>query len=163
MEMRTQAPPADVTNPRDFAMRGLSNRRLSDSRDLDINGLKAFTTVVRGDPSPYGQSTNVRYVVIYYNGLMWVFKGASRSGDMAPSGDAMFLSTASTFRRLRANEFELAEPYRLHAIKAAEGTTYEQLAKESPIKKYPEQELRLYNNAYPNGEPTPGQVVRVVE
>ena len=47
---------------------------------LDINGLKAWTAIVRGDPSPYGQSTNVRYIIIYYGNLMWVFKGASRSG-----------------------------------------------------------------------------------
>lgn len=163
MEMRTQAPPSDVTDPRAFVMRGLANRRLSKSEDLEINGLKAFTTVVRGDPSPYGQSTNVRYIVIYYDTLMWVFKCASRAGDESPSGDPLFLSTANTFRRMRASEFQLAEPYRLHLVQATEGATFEQLAKESPIKKYPEQELRLYNNAYPEGEPKPGDRIRIVE
>ena len=121
MELRAQAPPSDVTDPRDFAMRGLANRRLDRPERLDINGLHAWTAIVRGDPSPFGQSTNVRYIIIYYSNLMWVFKGASRSGTAAPSGDPYFLSAAQTFRRMRSNEFQLAEPYRLHIVKAVDG------------------------------------------
>ncbi len=162
MELRTQAPPSDLTNPRDFAMRGLANRRLDRPESLDINGLKAWTAVVRGDPSPFGQSTNVRYIIIYYNSLMWVIKGASRAGTSAPSGDPFFLSTAQTFRRLRANEFALAEPNRLQIIRASEGTTIESLAKDAAIQKYPVQELRLFNDLYPDGEPKPGDLVKTV-
>ncbi len=162
MEVRTQAPPADLTNPRDFAMRGLANRRLDQPRSLEINGLKAWTAIVRGDSSPYGQSTSVRYIIIYYNSLMWVFKGASRTGSAAPSGDPFFLSTAQTFRRLRGNEFALAEPHRLHVIRAKEDTTIEALAQQAQIQKYPEQQLRLFNDLYPKGEPEPGDLVKTV-
>ncbi len=151
MELRAQAPPSDVTDPRDFAMRGLANRRLERPESLEINGLHAWTAVVHGDPSPFGQSTNVRYIIIYYNNLMWVFKAASRSGTVTPSGDPYFLSTAQTFRRMRTNEFPLAEPYRLHIVKAVEGDTIEELAKTSSIKKYPVQQLRLFNDLYPDG------------
>ena len=80
LEIRTQAPPADLTDPGQFAARGLSNRRVERSETFESNGLKGWTGIVRGDPSPFGQSTSVRYVILYYNGLMWVFKGASRSG-----------------------------------------------------------------------------------
>jgi len=162
LEIRAQAPPADVTDPRSFALRGLGNRRLDQTETLDINGLKAWTGVVHGDPSPFGQSTNVRYIVIYYANLMWVFKGASRAGTTAPSGDPFFLSTANTFRRLRANEFALAQPYRLHVVRAAEGTTIESLAKEAQVKKYPVQQLRLFNNLYPDGEPKSGDLLKTV-
>ena len=162
MEIRTQAPPADLTDPHDFAMRGLANKRLARAETLDVNGLKAWTAIVRGDPSPYGQASSVRYVIIYYANLMWVFKGASRSGMEAPAGDPFFLSTANTFRRMRANEFPLAEPNRLHIMRASEGTTIEALAKASPIKKYPLQQLRLINNLYPEGEPAPGDLVKTV-
>ncbi|MEX1993129.1 MAG: M48 family metalloprotease [Steroidobacteraceae bacterium] len=162
MELRTQAPPSDLTNPRDFAMRGLANRRVDRPESLEINGLKAWTAVVRGDPSPFGQSTNVRYVIIYYNSLMWVFKGASRAGTTAPSGDPFFLSTAQTFRRMRGNEFDLAEPYRLRVIRATEDTTIAALAEKAEIKKYPEQQLRLFNKLYPKGEPKPGDPIKTV-
>ncbi|MEX2149496.1 MAG: M48 family metalloprotease [Steroidobacteraceae bacterium] len=163
MEIRTQGPPADLTDPRDFAMRGLGNRRLERPETLDINGLKAWTAVVRNDASPFGQSTNVRYVIVYYNSLMWVFKGASRSNTMTtPSGDPFFLSTAQTFRRLKSNEFRLAEPYRLHVMRASATTTIEELAKTAAIKKYPVQELRLFNDLYPKGEPQPGDLIKTV-
>jgi predicted Zn-dependent protease len=162
LEIRAQPPPADLTDPRAFATRGLANKRLARTEAYEVNGLKAWTGIVRGDPSPFGQATNVRYVVIYYGNLMWVFKGASRSGMEAPSGDPFFLSTANTFRRMRANEFALAEPYRLRVMRAAEGTTIEALAAQSPIKKYPQQQLRLFNKLYPDGEPKPGDLVKTV-
>jgi predicted Zn-dependent protease len=163
MELRAQAPPSDITDPREFALRGLSNRRLEHPESLEINGLHAWTAIVRGDASPYGQSTNVRYVIIYYSNLMWIFKGASRSGDIVPAGDPFFLSTANTFRRMRANEFPLADPYRLHVVRAAEGDTFEELARNSAIQKYPVQQLRLFNDLYPKGEPTPGSWIKIVE
>jgi predicted Zn-dependent protease len=163
MEIKAQAPPSDITDPREFALRGLANRRLDRPESLEINGLHAWTAIVHGDASPYGQSTNVRYIIIYYNSLMWVFKGASRSGTVAPSGDPLFLSTANTFRRLRANEFQLADPYRLHIVRAVEGDTIEELAKNSAIQKYPVQQLRLFNDLYPDREPTPGTWIKVVE
>jgi len=162
LEIRTQAPPADLTDPRAFAQRGLANKRLSHVESLDVNGLKAWTGIVRGDPSPYGQATSVRYFIIYYGNLMWIFKGASRSGVETPAGDPFFLSTANTFRRMRANEFQLAEPNRLHVMRAADGTTIESLAKDSAIKQYPLQQLRLINNLYPEGEPKPGDLVKTV-
>jgi predicted Zn-dependent protease len=162
MEIRTQAPPADLTDPRDFAMRGLGNKRLSRAETLDVNGLKGWTALVRGDPSPYGKTSTVRYVIIYYGNLMWVFKGASRSGLETPAGDPFFLSTANTFRRMRANEFQLAEPYRLRVMRAGEGTTMEAVAKDSPIPKYPLQQLRLINSLYPEGEPKPGDLIKTV-
>ncbi len=163
IEIRTQAPPADLTDPRDFALRGLANKRVSRAETLDINGLKAWTGVVRGDPSPFGQSSSVRYVIIYYANLMWVMKGASRSGVEAPAGDPFFMSTANTFRRMRANEFALSEPYRLRILRAGEGTTMEALAADSPIKQYPLQQLRLFNKLYPDGEPESGDLVKTVK
>ncbi len=162
LEIRAQPPPADVTDPREFAMRGLANRRLDNTETLDINGLKGWTGVVHGDPSPFGKSTNVRYIVIYYGNLMWIFKGASRAGTVTPAGDPFFLSTANTFRRLRGNEFALAEPYRLHIVRASQTTTIESLAKEAQVKKYPEQQLRLFNKLYPDGEPKPGDLIKTV-
>lgn len=162
MEMRTQVPPSDLTDPRDFAMRGLGSRRLDRVETLEINGLKAWTAIVRNDPSPYGKSTSVRYVVIYYGNLMWVFKGASRSNMDVPAGDSMFLSIARTFRRLRSEEFQLAEPHRLHIVRATEGTTIDKLAQTARIEKYPSQSLRLFNNLYPKGEPKPGDLVKTV-
>jgi predicted Zn-dependent protease len=162
MQLTAQAPPGGLTNPRDFTLRGLGNRRLDRSESLTINGLDAFTTIVRGDNSPFGPSSNVRYVVIYHNNLMWILRGASRAGAPAPEGDVLFTSAARTFRPLRSDEFRLAEPNRLRIVKAPENATIADLAARSPLTAYAVEQHRLFNGLYPSGEPKPGSLVKVV-
>ena len=162
LRLTAQGPPAGVTSPRDFARRALGNRRLDRAEELQINGLDAYTLIVRGAASPYGTRTNVRYVIISFNNLMWIIQGASRADDPYPSGDALFLSAARTFRQLRDNEFRLAEPYRLRLVKIAGETTIEALARDSPLAEYALEERRLINGLYPKGEPKAGDYVKVV-
>ncbi len=162
MQLTAQAPPAGIARPRDFALRGLASKRLDGGRDLNINGLQAYAVVVRGDASPFGSSSNVRYVVIGHNNLMWIVRGASRTGSPAPSGDALFMSASQTFRQLRSNEFALAEPYKLRIVPAPAGATIEQLAASSPIAKYPVEQYRLMNRLYPKKEPQAGQPLKIV-
>ena len=162
MMMTAQAPPPGVTRPRDFALRGLGDRRLERSEELEINGLDAYTVVVRGDRSPYGTNSNVRYVVISHNNLMWILRGASRAGSPVPEADVLFLSAARTFRPLRSNEFRLAEPYRLRIVPAPEGMTIEQIADRSPLPKYPLEQHKLINGLYPAGQPKTGDPVKFV-
>lgn len=163
MLMTAQAPPAGVTSPREFAIRALGDRRLDRAEELDFNGLHAFTMIVRGDASPYGKGSNVRYVVISYNNLMWIIRGASRSDDPVPSADALFLSSARTFRQLKSKEFRLAEPYRLRIVPAPPGMTIEQIAARSPLKEYSLEQHRLINGLYPDKEPKAGDPVKFVQ
>ncbi|MCU0976944.1 MAG: M48 family metalloprotease [Steroidobacteraceae bacterium] len=162
MQLTAQAPPGGLTNPRDFTLRGLGDRRLDRSESLTINGLDAFTTIVRGDNSPFGTTSNVRYVVVYHNNLMWILRGASRAGAPAPEGDVLFTSAARTFRPLRSDEFRLAEPNRLRIVKAPENASIADLASRSPLTTYAVEQHRLFNGLYPSGEPTPGSLVKVV-
>ena len=61
------------------------------------------------------------------------------------------------------DEFTAAEPDRIRVIQANNQTKIEQLARKSPIKKYPAERLRLLNDLYPDKEPTPGQKLKIVE
>jgi predicted Zn-dependent protease len=143
--------------------RALGDRRLDRGEELEINGLHAYTMIVRGDASPYGNGANVRYVVISYNNLMWIIRGASRSDDPAPSADALFMSSARTFRQLKSNEFRLAEPYRLRIIPTPPGMTIEQVAARSPLADHPLEQLRLINGLYPDKEPKAGEPLKFVQ
>jgi predicted Zn-dependent protease len=78
------------------------------------------------------------------------------------ANDPLFLSSIKTFRRLRDNEFQLAEPRRIALLKATPQTSIEALAAKSPIEKYPAERLRLLNDLYPDKEPQPGQWLKVV-
>jgi predicted Zn-dependent protease len=151
------------TDPQQFLLRNLSGTPLADAEPLQVNGLQGFTAVAREVPLPWGNRGPARYAVVYYNNMAFVFRGATRLNSALPASDPFFLSSIKTFRRLRDNEFALAEPDTIKLRKAAPGTRIEQLAKGSAIVKYPVERLRLLNDLYPDKEPTPGELVKVVD
>ena len=162
MMVQTAAIPPKLAEPRTFMLQGLlGGQALRDGQDLEINGLPAYTAVARNAQTPFGVKP-ARIVVVKYANLYFVFWGASRSSGQVPNGDRLFLSSAETFRRIRGDELGRAEPDRIHIIEAPEGATVESLAADTPLKRYPIEQLRLFNRLYPKGEPTPGQLIKVV-
>ncbi|MGH8176998.1 MAG: M48 family metalloprotease [Steroidobacter sp.] len=161
MQMQTQAPPPN-TGPREMLSRLLARSSAGQAEPIEVNGLQGYTAVVRAAPTEFGL-VPVRYAVIYYNNLAYIFSGASKASSGAPSADPLFMSTIKTFRRLKQNEFALAEPYKIKTIRATEKTRIADLARTSPIPKYPAETLRLLNDLYPDKEPQPGQLVKIVE
>jgi predicted Zn-dependent protease len=161
LQMQTQAPPPN-TGPREFLSRLLARGSGGQGEALEVNGLQAHTALVRAAQTPFGLGP-ARYTVIYYNNLAYVFAGASKASSGTPSADALFNSSINTFRRLKQNEFATAEPFKIKTIKATENTRIADLAKASPIKKYPAETLRLLNDLYPDKEPKPGQLIKIIE
>jgi predicted Zn-dependent protease len=161
LQMQTQAPPPN-TGPREFLSRLLARSSAGQAEPIEVNGLQGYTTIVRAAPTEFG-IVPVRYVVIYYNNLAYIFAGASKGSSSTPAADPMFMSTIKTFRRLKQNEFALAEPYKIKTLRATENTRIADLAKTSPLKKYPAEQLRLLNDLYPDKEPKPGQLIKIVE
>ncbi|MCZ8130170.1 MAG: M48 family metalloprotease [Steroidobacteraceae bacterium] len=161
MMLQTQAIPPQLQEPRSFVARGmLAGAPLRDARDLEVNGNPAFTAVTRMQ-TPFGQRP-ARVVVVKFNNLYWTFVGASRGAGQVPDADRLFLSAAQTLRRLRSDELGLAEPNRIRIVTAQSGATVEQIARETPLTRYPVQQIRLFNRLYPSGEPQPGQLVKTV-
>jgi predicted Zn-dependent protease len=161
LQMQTQAPPPN-TGPREFLSRLLARGSGGQGEALEVNGLQAHTALVRATKTPFGMGP-ARYTVIYYNNLAYIFAGASKASSGAPSADPLFNSTISTFRRLKQNEFAVAEPYKIKTITASANTRMADLAKSSPIQKYPLETLRLLNDLYPDKEPKPGQVIKIIQ
>jgi predicted Zn-dependent protease len=111
-----------------------------------------------------GGSGPVRYIAFYRDKLVYVFACASRSSQNdLPADDRVFMSSVQTLRSLKPSEFPLAEPYRIRTIVADANTRMGNLAKNSPLTKFPEQTLRLINDLYPKKEPAPGDPVKIVE
>lgn len=162
VQMQTQPPPPN-TGPQQFLSRLLSGKNAGPGEAIEVNGLQGYTAVVRSERTQLGVAPT-RYAVIYYNNLAYVFAGASKgSTGNVPAADALFMSTIKTFRRLKNNEFPLAEPYKVKVIRADANTRIADLAKASPLKEYPAEMLRLMNNLYPDKEPQAGQLLKIVE
>lgn len=161
MQMQTQAPPPNV-GPQEFLSRLLARSNAGQGSALEVNGLQGYTAVVRSANTEFGV-VPMRYAVVFHNNLAYVFAGASKASSGVPSADALFMSTVKTFRRLKGNEFALAEPYKVKLITADGNTKIADLAKTSPVKEYPAEKLRLMNDLYPNKEPKAGQLLKIVE
>jgi predicted Zn-dependent protease len=161
IQMQTQAPPPN-TGPREFLSRMLAQYSAGQAEPIEVNGLQGYTTIVRSARTDFG-IVPARYVVIYYNNLAYVFAAVTKGSAGTPQADPVFMSTIKTFRRLKQNELEQAEPYKLKIIRATETTRIADLAKESPLPKYAEQQLRLLNDLYPDKEPKPGQLIKIVQ
>ncbi len=162
MIVETLPIPPKLQQPHAFAVQSLlAGHAPRDGQELEVNGLPAYTAVTSGARTPFGVKP-ARLVVVKYANLYFVFMGASRSAGTVPDGDRLFLSSAETFRRLRSDELDRAEPDRIRIIEAPDGATVAALAAGSPLKRYPVEQLRLFNRLYPQGEPAAGQLIKVV-
>ncbi len=152
------------TTPREYLQKQLGGKSLTAGQDLNFNDMEGYSMVARSGSPLDGGRGPVRYAAVYRDKLVFVFAAASRSSqDSIPAHDRVFLSTFQTLRSLKPSEFPLAEPYRIALVKAQSGTKIEDLAKGSPIQKYPVQTLRLINDLYPSKQPEPGRIVKVVD
>jgi predicted Zn-dependent protease len=106
----------------------------------------------------------VRWVVMYRDKSAYIFAGASRSAlDGVPEVDGLIKSTALTLRGLKPSEFPLTEPYRVKVVKATDKTDLGAYAQDMPEDKFKKETLELINAMYPNKEPKPGQLFKIVE
>ncbi|UVE18256.1 M48 family metalloprotease [Pseudomonas sp. LS44] len=141
--------------PEAFLRARLGGRQLAQPEALQQNGLQGYTGVLAGQPAR-------RVAVIFKDRHAFLFVAAVKSGASLESEDAHFLQTIKSFRSLRADEQKLAQPMRLHLVKAGGGKTLADLAKSSPLPKDAEVTLRLLNHLYPSGELRPGDWLKVV-
>ena len=72
-------------------------------------------------------------------------------------------SWLKSLRGLKPSEFPLAEPYRVKVMKATNKTNLSDYAQDMPEDKFKKETLELINSMYPNKEPAPGQLFKVVE
>ena len=154
----------DKLSPKEFLEKELRGRGLNAGEEIESNGMKGYTVVTRNGSPLDGGAGPVRYVALYHDKTAYIFASASRSSQKGlPAHDRIFLSTAQTLRDIKPSELPLAEPYRIRTVTADANTRMAELAKESPLTRYAEAQLRLINDLYPKKEPKAGDQVKIVE
>ncbi len=76
--------------------------------------------------------------------------------------DGVGLNTIKSMRQLKSSEVKLAKPKHIKLIRARPGDTFASLARKSDLSNHPVEQLRLLNGMYPDGEPKPGQLIKIV-
>lgn len=77
--------------------------------------------------------------------------------------DRDIISTIQSIRRLQPSERDLAAAKRIKLVRAGKNDSFAKLAEKADLGRYGEEELRLLNDAYPHGEPTEGQLIKIIQ
>ncbi|HHJ12804.1 MAG TPA: peptidase M48 Ste24p [Gammaproteobacteria bacterium] len=109
----------------------------------------------------FGRRT-ARLIVIRDGEQAFLFVGIGRESNDFERFDIDFLATARSFHPLNKEERDLAEGLHLHLITARADTRFAELARRSPLPDHAQARLRLLNGLYPDGEPQPGQRLKIV-
>ncbi len=149
--------------PRAFLRERLGLRRLERERALEGlgAGARAGHAAVAWTETPFGRRP-AWVGVVYLGERAYIFLGAVRRGLDPRSRDALFEAAARSLHALAPEERALAQPLRIRLHRARAGERFADLAAGSPLGRHATERLRLLNGLYPDGEPTPGQLLKLV-
>jgi predicted Zn-dependent protease len=136
-------------------------KNLRDGSTFENGGLKGYTAIA--DSSTTFGTRAVRYVVIFRDTSAYIFACAAKNQKDSRRIDNELLATARSFRGLTAADEPYTREKKIAVIRAPEGVSYADLAARSPIASYPEMQLRLLNDAYPDGEPGKSQLIKIIK
>ncbi len=109
--------------------------------------------------TPFGQR-NARIAAVYKDDRVYLVQSSNKRG--VPAANAL-MSTAGSIRGLTTAEQDLARARHIGLHRVRPGDTFASLAASSSLTNYAEAQLRLLNGMYPDGEPTPGQLIKIVK
>ena len=136
---------------------------IREAREITIANLPTLLGVANRAESLYGPRP-VRFAVILDERRLsvYVLRGAGKHDLRKIASDRDFIATIFSFDRMDNSDYRDATGLRVQVVRAEEDTTMEQLAEESPITNYPLDKLRAINGLYPDGQPEPGQLIKVI-
>ncbi len=129
-------------------------------------GSRFETGLVNGLPARFAAGTQqgkpALVAVINFNGSQYLVTGVTRDGPAYQRNKDGIKAAISSFHAITWAERQQARPFVISVITAQAGMTMAGLAARSPLGPHAETYLRLMNNLYPRGEPSPGRLLKVV-
>jgi len=149
--------------PENFVTQGL-NYTLREGRSLTIGGMPAYLGIAERVDSPFG-SRPVRLAIVFdmRKRLAFIMHGSGKFDLSKIADDKQFISMIFSFGKMARDDFAVARVPKLQVVRAEPGTTMELLAEQSPIPNYALDKLRVINGLYPDGQPEPGQLLKVID
>ena len=101
--------------------------------------------------------------MIEHNRQKFMFRSMFKSIEARNAVANEVRAVVTSFHPMTANDKQLAKPYQIRTLALPAGRkNVSALARGAPLGRYAEQELRLINGVYPQGERSPGQLVKTV-
>jgi len=127
-------------------------------RTANFSGYTGYTSL----PTKNGNVPS-RVAAVFQGKRIYQVLLAGKDVNALNANDAAGLGTIKSMRQLKSNEAKLAKPKNIRVIRAKRGDTFAKLARISDIQNHPVEQLRLLNGMYPDGEPIPGQLIKIVQ
>ncbi|MEO0975386.1 MAG: M48 family metalloprotease, partial [Pseudomonadota bacterium] len=152
-----------MRDPKEVLVRRVGrDAELVDAYAVDVNGFPGYTAIVTRSASPFGPR-NVRYGVVLIGDQAYILAGATESTTDQLQFDAEFKRAITSLRLLTSREKDLARPRIIRLERVQPGMTFAYLAATSRLPNFAEEQLRLINGMFPEGEPEPGSFVKILE
>ena len=132
---------------------------LSSQQSVDTAFGEASAAIATLSDESTGQQRNIRVSAIPRGNQTFLILGQGQ--NTLPNQD--FFDVVKSVRGLKSNEQKLASGSRIQLVTAKQGDTFAKLAQQANIGSYAEEQLRLINDMYPTGEPTPGQQIKILK
>lgn len=138
--------------------------KVVEGRALTIDGMPGYIATANRAQTVFGERP-IRLIVVFdqRRGLAFVGQGSGKFDLKKLADDSAFIKIGFSLARMEKADFEVAKPLQLKVVRASPGTTMASLAAQSDLPNYPEDELRVINGLYPEGEPEPGQLVKIID
>jgi predicted Zn-dependent protease len=149
--------PRTLQTPEEYLYNYLKVPQLEDGREISPARLNGFTGILPGADAQPDQ----RIAVVFYKLNAYLFIGEVAEAKTFGKFDEQFLESIDTFRPVSKREIEGQKPKTIHYVKATEATTFAALGEYLGLDPYEVQVLRLINRHYPNGEPSPGEWIKI--
>lgn len=133
-------------------------RRLIGAPDSQVESLE-----IHGMPAAIATLPAAMTGVIYRGSAAYVIQCKAKNPEILAASRKDMIEAIRSFHTMNDAERKLAKPLVIRLVSAHSGDTYAKLARNSPLGRQAESYLRLLNGHYPNGEPKPGQLVKIVE
>ena len=137
---------------------------IREGRNVKISSLEGFLGIANRADSPFGpRPLRVAILQDKRKRLVYILTGAGKHDLRKIANDREFIATIFSFDLMDKEDRKNAKVPKIQIVRAEEGTTMEALAAQSPITNYALDKLRVMNGLYPDGQPEPGQLIKIVD
>ena len=144
-------PRGDAATPEGFLRRNFRNLR--QGRPVGSHGYTAIA-----DSQDRSGVVTMRVAAALHGDRVLILSGLGKNA----LPDRQVLDAAGSIRRLESAERGIAAGHRIRLVRAKPGDTFAGLARRSPLGEFAEEQLRLLNGMFPEGEPAPGQLLKII-
>ena len=131
------------------------------AKATQINGLPTTYFVGRAVDEK-GQAVPLELTLIDYNKQTYLFRSMFKSVEAHNAAAPELRAVINSFHPITPTERQQARPFQIRTLPLASGQNVGALARSAPLGRYAEQELRLVNGIYPQGELAAGRLVKTI-